>query len=211
LPLLAASIVSTLALILADNCPALLDPSLQPWQPVLCNNFLLVTHVMTTTLSYAAFALALVIGDITLGFYLFGWKNYSDIEAQSELTYRTLQVGVVLLVVGTVLGGVWADYSRGCFWGWDPKEVAALLTLIVYLTVLHGRYAGWMSHFGLAVWSVVCFSTVIVASYGVNVMGAGPHSYGFSDAGGPIYVGGAIVLQFLYVMLAVMGSDARRV
>ena len=62
--------VATLALILADNCPVLMDPSLQPLQPVLRNNFWLVTHVMTITLSYAAFALALGIGNITLGYYL---------------------------------------------------------------------------------------------------------------------------------------------
>ena len=74
--LAAASVVATLALILADNCPALLDPSLQPLQPVLRNNFWLVTHVMTITLSYAAFALALGIADITLGYYLFGSKNF---------------------------------------------------------------------------------------------------------------------------------------
>ena len=66
----AAAAVATVALILADNCPSVLDSSLQPLQPVLRNNFWLVTHVMTITLSYAAFALAMGIANITLGYYL---------------------------------------------------------------------------------------------------------------------------------------------
>ena len=70
--LTAAAALATIALILADNCPAVLDPSLRPLQPVLRSNFWLVTHVMTITLSYAALALALGIGNITLGYYLIG-------------------------------------------------------------------------------------------------------------------------------------------
>ena len=207
--LAAASIVATLALILADNCPAILDPSLQPLQPVLRNNFWLVTHVLSITLSYAAFALALVLGDITLGYYLSRSKNFDAIEALSNFTYRTLQVGVVLLAVGTVLGAVWADYSWGRFWGWDPKEVSALVTLIVYLAVLHGRYAGWMGPFGLAACAVVCFSLVILAWFGVNLLGTGLHSYGFASGGSAMYyVGGIIAAQFVFVAVALMGAGA---
>jgi ABC-type transport system involved in cytochrome c biogenesis permease subunit len=166
------------------------------------SNFWLVTHVMSITLSYAAFALALVIGDITLGYYLWGSKNAEDIQSLSRFTYRTLQVGVVLLAAGTVLGGVWAADSWGRFWGWDPKETAALLTLIAYVAVLHCRYAGWLSHFWLAALAVVCFSLVILASYGVNVAGSGKHSYGFSDGGsGPLYVSGVVAVQFAYVLM----------
>ncbi|MGD0897305.1 MAG: cytochrome c biogenesis protein CcsA [Thermoguttaceae bacterium] len=201
--LAAASVLATGALILADNCPALLDPSLQPLQPVLRNNFWLVTHVMTITLSYAAFALALGLGNITLGYYLFGSPSRDAIEWLSRFCYRTLQVGVVLLAVGTVLGGVWADYSWGRFWGWDPKEVWALVTLLGYVAVLHARHIGWVAHFGLAVLSVLCFSLVVVAWYGVNfIMGSGLHSYGGGSTGGGVYVGGALLAQFLYMLLA---------
>ena len=59
-----------------------------------------------------------------------------------------MQVGVLLLAAGTVLGGVWADYSWGRFWGWDPKEVWALITLLGYLAVLHASYAGWVRRSG---------------------------------------------------------------
>ena len=135
--LTAAAALATVALILADNCPAALDPSLQPLQPVLRSNFWLVTHVMTITLSYAAFALALGIGNITLGYFLVGSTNHRAVEALTKFTYRLLQAGVLLLAAGTVLGGVWADYSWGRFWGWDPKEVWALIALLGYLAVLH--------------------------------------------------------------------------
>ena len=139
--LTAAAAVATVALILADNCPVALDPSLQPLQPVLRCNFWLVTHVMTITMSYAAFALALGISNITLGYYLCGAEDGTAIESLTAFTYRAMQVGVLLLAAGTILGGVWADYSWGRFWGWDPKEVWALITLLGYLAVLHARYA----------------------------------------------------------------------
>lgn len=204
--LAAAATVTTVALVLADNCPATLDSSLRPLQPVLRNNFWLVTHVMTITLSYAAFALALGVGNITLGYYLVGSRNHDTIAALSNFTYRSLQIGVLLLAVGTILGGVWADYSWGRFWGWDPKEVWALIALIGYLAVLHSRYIGWVDNFGLAALSVICFSLVLMAWYGVNfVLGAGLHSYGFGG-GGQGFVYGAVLLQFLYVAL----SAARR-
>jgi ABC-type transport system involved in cytochrome c biogenesis permease subunit len=106
------------------------------------------------------------------------------VKPLSNFIYRAMQVGVLLIAAGTILGGVWADYSWGRFWGWDPKEVWALITLLVYLIPLHGRFAGWVSTFGLVVASVVCFLSVVMAWYGVNfVLGVGLHSYGFVEGG----------------------------
>jgi ABC-type transport system involved in cytochrome c biogenesis permease subunit len=106
------------------------------------------------------------------------------VKPLSNFIYRTMQVGVLLIAAGTILGGVWADYSWGRFWGWDPKEVWALITLLVYLIPLHGRFAGWVSSFGLVVSSVLCFLSVVMAWYGVNfVLGVGLHSYGFVEGG----------------------------
>ena len=106
------------------------------------------------------------------------------IKPLSNFIYRAMQVGVLLIAAGTILGGVWADYSWGRFWGWDPKEVWALITLLVYLIPLHGRFAGWVNTFGLVVASIVCFLSVIMAWYGVNfVLGVGLHSYGFVEGG----------------------------
>jgi cytochrome c-type biogenesis protein CcsB len=200
--LTAAAGMAAVASVLADSCPTVLDPSLQPLQPVLRSNFWLVTHVMTITLSYAALALALGIGNITLGFFLAGSEDQPTIRRLTDSTYRTLQVGVLLLAAGTILGAVWADYSWGRFWGWDPKEVWALVALLAYVAVLHARSAGWVREFGLAALSVMCFSLVVMAWYGVNfVLGAGLHSYGFGG-GGQMYVFGAIAVQGLYVAAA---------
>jgi len=202
--LTAAAAVSTVALILADNCPAVLDPSMRPLPPVLRNNFWLVTHVMSITLSYAAFALALGISDITLGYYLLRCANRAVTAALSKFTYKCLQVGVLLLAVGTITGAIWADYAWGRFWGWDPKEVWALITLLGYLAVLHARYVGWVRDLGLAALSVICFSLVVMAWYGVNfVLGTGFHSYGFGS-GGQMYVAGVLVAQFIYVLVTAL-------
>jgi ABC-type transport system involved in cytochrome c biogenesis permease subunit len=207
--LTAAAGVSTIALILADNCPAVLDPSIRPLEPVLRNNFWLVTHVMTIALSYAAFALSVGIANITLGYYLIRSRKNDTIRSLSQFTYRTIQVGVLLLTAGIILGGVWADYSWGRFWGWDPKEVWALVALLGYLAVLHARYGGAVGHRGMAVLSVVCFSLVVMAWYGVNfVLGSGLHSYGFGG-GGQGYVFAAIFLQWLYAAIAFYRSQTK--
>ena len=109
----------------------------------------------------------------------------AKIKPISNFIYRSMQVGVLLIAAGTILGGIWADYSWGRFWGWDPKEVWALITLLVYLIPLHGRFAGWFNTFALVASSVVCSLSVIMAWYGVNfVLGVGLHSYGFVEGGG---------------------------
>src|SRR5262249_7424303 len=106
------------------------------------------------------------------------------IKPLSNFIYRAMQVGVLLIAAGTILGGGWAGYSWGRFLGWDPKEVWALITLLVYLVPLHGRFAGWVNTFGLVIASVVCFLSVVMAWYGVNfVLGVGLHSYGFTEGG----------------------------
>jgi ABC-type transport system involved in cytochrome c biogenesis permease subunit len=125
----------------------------------------------------------------------------------SRFLDRAMQVGVLLVAAGTILGGVWADYSWGRFWGWDPKEVWALITLLVYLVPLHGRFAGWVDTFGLVVSSVVCFGSVLMAWYGVNfVLGVGLHSYGFGEGGGQ----GLVLSATLAVIAIVLAAAWRR-
>ena len=115
-----------------------------------------------------------------------GFKK--EINSAAQAIYRCLQVGVVLLAAGTILGGVWADYSWGRFWGWDPKETWAFIALMGYLAILHGRIGGCSKTSGLRLPLVLGFSLVIMAWYGVNfVLGAGLHTYGFG-AGGVEYV-----------------------
>jgi ABC-type transport system involved in cytochrome c biogenesis permease subunit len=129
------------------------------------------------------------------------------IKPISNFIYRAIQVGVLLVAAGTFLGGWWADKSWGRFWGWDPKEVWALITLLVYLVPLHGRFAGWINTFGLVVSSVVCFGSVLMAWYGVNfVLGVGLHSYGFGDGAGQ----GLVLATTLAVISVVLAAVWRR-
>ena len=201
----AAAIVS-LVLILADCFPVVLDPAIHPLSPALRSNFWLVVHVMTITLSYSAFALALVIGNITLGHFLIASENWKTIDMLGAINWQCLRIGTLLLAAGTVAGGIWADRSWGRFWGWDPKEVWALITVLGYLAVLHARHVHWVGRFGLAALSVICFSLVVIAWYGVNfVLGSGLHSYG-SGYGGEEYVVGLLAIQFVFVAIAAAQS-----
>lgn len=199
--LLGAVPVAVASLILADTQPVILDSSISPLVPVLADNFWLTTHVLTITLSYGAFALALGIGHIVLGKTILGSKVS---PALNNYLYRTLQIGVLLLAVGTILGGVWANYSWGRFWDWDPKETWALIALLTYLFLLHGRIAGKWAGFGMAVGAVLAFQSVIMAWYGVNfILGVGLHSYGFGSGGLP----GAVAFvsaELLFVAIAVL-------
>jgi cytochrome c-type biogenesis protein CcsB len=201
--LLAALPVSLVALLLVHQMPIAMPSSIDPLVPVLRDNFWLTIHVLTITLSYAAFALAMGFGHILLWRYA---RNPVSARADQPMhfwLYRVLQLGVILLAAGTILGGVWANYSWGRFWGWDPKETWALIALLCYILTLHGRLAGWWTQFGLVVASVVCFLAVLMAWYGVNfVLGKGLHSYGFG-LGGETYVVSFVIADLLFVGFAI--------
>ena len=106
----------------------------------------------------------------------------------SGFIYKAIQVAVVLLAAGTILGGLWADVSWGRFWGWDSKEVWALISLLIYLGILHFRFIGFFRDFALAAGAVFGITSIVMAWWGVNFfLGSGLHSYG-SGAGGGLYV-----------------------
>ncbi len=205
----AAAVVSTLALIIAQGFPTLLDPSVSPLVPVLRSNLWLTVHVLTITLSYGAFALGWGIGHAAIFNFAFARDKNETQQTLTLYLYRTLQIGVVLLASGTVLGGVWANYSWGRFWGWDPKETWALIALLGYLAVLHGRFAGRLDSFGFAVWSTVAFLGILMAWYGVNfVLAAGLHSYGFGGGGLP-YVLAVVLLDLALISGAAFAYKKR--
>ena len=203
---LCGSALAVIGFVLADNVPTILDPSIQPIEPVLRSNFWLTIHVLTITLSYAAFLLSLGVGHVCLWTL---WKHSGDkdrLKRQTNLMYRVVQVGVVLLATGTILGGVWANYSWGRFWGWDPKETWALIALLGYVAMLHGRLAGWLRELGFTLGVVGAFLGVLMAWYGVNfILGVGLHSYGFSKGGLPY------VIAFVVLELALMTTVGLKV
>ena len=200
--LLAALPAGCLTLLLVQNLPVAISGSIEPLQPVLRDNFWLATHVTIITASYGAFALGMAFGHILLARYILNPLSARTDSVLHFWLYRVLQLGILLVTVGTILGAVWANYSWGRFWGWDPKETWAFITLLCYIVAVHGRIAGWWGQFGLAVASVVCFAAVVMAWYGVNfVLGKGLHSYG-RGVGGEGYVAAFLALDALFLAAA---------
>ncbi len=173
---------------------------------VLRSNFWLTIHVLTIVASYGALAVASVLGHVFL--IRAAFKGSGDAGATSPSdrslitqTYRMIQIGLFLLTTGTILGGVWAADSWGRFWGWDPKETWALISIVTYFSVLHARHTGWMRDFGLAASAVLAFITIIWTFYGVNyVMATGLHSYGFGS-GGERWVGVCVIVELILVVV----------
>jgi ABC-type transport system involved in cytochrome c biogenesis permease subunit len=200
--LLAAAPVVILSLIASDLQPAVLDPAMNPLVPVLRSNFWLTTHVLTVTLSYGAFALAAALGHFLVIGAIRKNSPLSNDDPGVLHLYRSLQIGILLLAIGVILGGVWANYSWGRFWDWDPKETWSLVALLSYVVLLHGRLAGWWTGYGLAVGSIAGFLTILMAWYGVNfVLGKGLHSYGFGS-GGQSYVAGFALAEVAFLAFA---------
>jgi ABC-type transport system involved in cytochrome c biogenesis permease subunit len=198
---LCASAVAVVSLILADNVP-ILDGAIDPLVPVLRDNMWLTIHVLTITLSYAAYFLAMAIAHVNLGLYFFAPQRRDLLAKLSLFLYRALQLGTLLCALGTMLGGWWASYSWGRFWGWDAKETSIFVALLFYLAILHGRMVGLLRDFGTAVAAVLGFLGVLWAWYGVNfVLGVGLHSYGFGS-GGYTYVGSFVAIELAIVTAA---------
>ncbi len=210
---LSGAAVGFIAGVLAYYAPAsVMHRNIGPVNPVLRDNFWLAVHVVTIMASYASAAIALILGNIALGYYLFGrYRSTNDsprcrppeaCEVLARFTYAPLKVTVLLLAAGTILGAFWADKAWGRFWAWDPKEVWALISLLVYMLMLHLRHLGWSRDFGMATTAVFGFTAVLITWYAVNfVLGSGMHSYG-SGAGGQYAVGGAVLLQWLFMLAA---------
>jgi ABC-type transport system involved in cytochrome c biogenesis permease subunit len=196
-----------LILMLTHNMPLILSPDMDPVVAVLRSNFWLTIHVLTITISYAAFTAAMLLGNVALIRAMVRSLSQSDdrefFSKYAHLAYRMIQLGVFLLSAGIILGGVWADYSWGRFWGWDPKETWALIADLGFLMILHARYVGWLKDFGLLASSTVGYLLVIMAWYGVNfVLATGLHSYGFSS-GGAAFVAVFVSLQLVLLGVAV--------
>src|SRR5581483_4941021 len=163
-------------------------PSLQA---VLDTNFWLSTHVTSVTTGYSAGLLAAAIAHVWLLGKVFGWKKGDDAfyKTVARMTYGVLCFGLLFSTVGTILGGIWANYSWGRFWGWDPKENGALLICIWELIILHARLGGYIRDFGLCVFAILGGTVVAFSWWGVNLLGVGLHAYGFTSGVAEILVG----------------------
>jgi cytochrome c-type biogenesis protein CcsB len=172
---------------------------------VLRSNYWLTIHVVTTIASYGLLAVAAVLGHAYLiKEVLLARRERTRTPGTNALvvqTYRAMQMGVLLLTAGTILGGVWAADSWGRFWGWDPKETWALISIVVYFAMLHARYVGWLRDVGMAAAAIIGFLAIVWTFYGVNyVMATGLHSYGFGSGGERwVAMWGGIEVVFLII------------
>lgn len=193
--LLCGLVYNILCLMMMKFSNNMLESAISPLVPVLRDNFWLSTHVTSVILSYAALALSWVLANMLLikaRFFTLSTKEFND---ESDLIYTAIKVGVVLLAGGIILGGVWADYSWGRFWGWDPKETWSLIVLLVYMAILHGRYSNWITKQRFVPLVAGAFMSVMMAWFGVNyILASGLHSYGFSE-GGAIFLGTFFLAQ----------------
>ncbi len=178
---LAYNVLTLMMLIFADG---MLSERISPLVPVLRDNFWLSTHVTSIIISYGALALSWVLANGIIIRKKFFSLSKQDENYLSELIYTCLKIGTVLLAGGIILGGVWADYSWGRFWGWDPKETWSLIVLCIYIAILHGRYTSWIPNRRFIPLVAAAFMSVMMAWFGVNyILATGLHSYGFSQGG----------------------------
>ncbi|KQC33624.1 cytochrome C biogenesis protein [Nonlabens sp. YIK11] len=163
-----------------------LDPSIANLQPVL-DSYWLMIHVAVIVGSYGPFALGMILGIVTLILMIFSSKkNKKKMDLNiKELTYInevSLTVGLIMLTIGNFLGAMWANESWGRYWGWDPKETWALITIFVYAFVLHLRLVpGLKGRWTFNLWSVLAFYSVMMTYFGVNFYLSGLHSYASGD------------------------------
>lgn len=179
----------------------MVSPSISPLVPVLRDNFWLSTHVTTIIMSYGALALSWILANTILFKRAFGNFSDSDETYYNDLIYTTLKYGVIMLAAGIILGGVWADYSWGRFWGWDPKETWSLIVLCIYMAILHGKYTNWINNNRFGTLVAGAFMSVMMAWFGVNyILATGLHSYGFSQ-GGAYFLGAFFTIQTVTLIL----------
>ncbi|MBI4314153.1 MAG: cytochrome c biogenesis protein CcsA [Candidatus Omnitrophica bacterium] len=204
---LAASVMGMITLLLADQLP--FEPGINPIVAVLRSSLWLTIHVLTIVASYGALALAAGVAHLACGMFLAG-RPGGALAQVYQLMYRVIQVAVILLAAGIMLGALWANASWGRYWGWDPKETWALITLLWYVAVLHGRYAGWIRGIGFPVATIGGFLLLLMTYYGVNYFLVGLHSYAGGHATRPLPPLLLIYLVLEGLFVASVAAVARR-
>ena len=156
------------------------------------------------TVGYAAGMLAALLGSVFLIAKVLRLKrdDAGFYTALTRMTYGVLAFGLIFSIVGTILGGIWANDSWGRFWGWDPKENGALLICLAQTAILHGRMSGFLRAYGIAMAAAFQGSVVAFSWWGVNLLGVGLHSYGFTSGIKTVLFG------YYYVQWAIVALGA---
>jgi cytochrome c-type biogenesis protein CcsB len=188
-----------------------LDPEITPLVPVL-KSYWLTIHVSLEAGSYGFLMLGAIIGLINLLLLLFiTQKNKKRVrELVQEMTHMgemTMIGGIVMMSIGTYLGGVWANESWGRYWGWDAKETWALVSILVYAFILHMRLIPKLnSLFAFNFASLFGLSSIIMTYFGVNYYLSGLHSYA---AGDPVPIPDWVYISVACLMAISLGAYVR--
>jgi cytochrome c-type biogenesis protein CcsB len=202
-------------IILGVSMLSTFDPAIGPLVPVLVSYWLNI-HVTIITASYGFLGLSALIGMLTLILLMTkrqGRQNVREaIGTLDNLNKHVTIAGLGLLTVGTLLGGVWANESWGRYWGWDPKETWALITILVYAVVLHFRWMPAMRSVWLnASLSTAAVSSVVMTYFGVNYFLSGLHSYAAGDPMSvPAWVYIGVVIMAVLIGIAGLVDRNRR-
>ncbi len=184
--------------------------TLEMMRAVLDSNFWLATHVVVITVGYAATFLSGFLAIIYIVRGLFTKSlDRATADALARMVYGIVCFATLFSLVGTVLGGIWADQSWGRFWGWDPKENGALIIVLWNAIILHARWGGLVRQRGLMALAV--FGNIVTAWswFGVNMLGVGLHSYGFMDAAF-YWLSAFVVSQVVIIALTAVPTEKWR-
>ncbi|EAR12299.1 Cytochrome c assembly protein [Polaribacter irgensii 23-P] len=174
------------AIILAFAHQNWLDPAIANLQPVL-NSWWLLVHVSIIVASYGPFSLGMILGIFALFLMAFTNKKNKEkmdlnIKEITVINEMAITIGLIMLTIGNFLGGMWANESWGRYWGWDPKETWALVSIMVYAFVLHMRLIpGLRGRYTFNLWSVLAYASIMMTYFGVNFYLSGLHSYASGD------------------------------
>lgn len=155
-----------------------LDPQITTLVPVLKSPWLMI-HVSVITASYGFFGMCAMCGITSLVSIICG----RDLPELRKINEMAMNIGLVLLTLGIFFGAIWANESWGRYWGWDPKETWALVTMIVYAFITHSHFVPKLNNsFAFASMSLIGFASVLMTFFGVNYYLSGLHSYGSNAA-----------------------------
>ena len=191
------------------------DPQITSLVPVL-KSYWLTIHVSILTASYGFFGLSAILGFLTLIMFIFR-KNRPHLDDVvrhvSAINEISLIIGLACITIGNFLGGVWANESWGRYWGWDPKETWAYVSIVVYALVLHLRFVKSLNTpYVLATASLLAFSSIMMTYLGVNFYLSGMHSYATGDPVPiPMWAYLTVATAFAAIILAYKNRDLKNI
>jgi len=209
IPTAAAGLIGFCTLLVAHHL-SLSGDTLEMMRAVLDSNFWLATHVTVVTIGYSATFVAGALGIVYIVLGVFTRILTEPVAKRiTGMVYGVVCFATLFSLIGTILGGIWADQSWGRFWGWDPKENGALMIVLWNAIILHCRWGGLVKQRGLM--NLAIFGNIITSWswFGTNLLGVGLHSYGFTENGAAV-LGMFMVSQLAFIGLGLLPDGVWR-